>query len=120
LVFKYLKKIEKRRRFNTLIPLGVWIVLISNKDVEEKMPKNVKRKTIVPYQSAIVNVYIMYLVDSHIISHHHTNIVYKIIFKPKSKSFPSSMKEDIYIASHVCYLQKSLMNAKEIMDTWIY
>jgi hypothetical protein len=60
---------------------------------------------------------IISLVVSHIISHHHTNIIYKIIFKPKSKSFPSSMKEGIYIASHIWYLPKSLMNAKVVMDT---
>ncbi len=57
LVFKNLKKIEKKR-FDTLMPLGVWIILISSIDVEEKMQKNVKRnetvKTIGPYQSAIV------------------------------------------------------------------
>ncbi len=38
MVFKYLKKIEKKR-FNTLIPLGVWIVLIQHRcwreDAEE-------------------------------------------------------------------------------------
>jgi hypothetical protein len=67
-----------------------------------------------------MNKYIMDLVDSHIISHYHTNIVHKIIFKPKLKSLPSSMKEGIYITSHIWCLQKSLMNAKEVMDTWIY
>jgi hypothetical protein len=75
LVFKYLKKIEKKE-CNTLIPLGVWIVLISNIHVEEKMQKNVKRnltvKAIGPYQSAIVNerqmyeqIYIMYVIFTY-------------------------------------------------------
>ncbi len=50
----------------------MWVVLISNRDVEEKMQKNVKRnetvkmianetvETIGPYQSAIVNEWQMY------------------------------------------------------------
>ncbi len=96
-----------KKRFHTLIPLGVWIVLISNINVEDKIQQNVKKehdsKAIGPYQSTIVNgrqMYeqnkcIIFLVVSHIISHHHPNIIHKIIFKPKLKSFPSSMKEGI-------------------------
>jgi hypothetical protein len=55
----------------------------------------------------IVNEQQMYeqIYNSHIISHHHTNI-YKIIFKLKLKSLPSSMKEGIYIASYYMVLAK--------------
>jgi len=56
----------------------MWIVLISNINVEEKIQKNVKKsitlKTIGPYQSAIVNGWQMYEQMYNILSSFTYNI----------------------------------------------